>query len=190
MIEFEKLKMSKTPKEETPTTQLKKSDKNSTTEDMDANAAFLETLQQAMKLLQRSDEREKPLRDFHEATEASSDSDIRIYWDVRVVQGKNTPFTHTQGSTSLPGILSDKLRPHALAQVQHEINDKITGPTCAAFMEEIEHRNLSNLKRIANRPLVESEHDIPTELIDGSSKLLSMARQQDNMTDEYEDDDE
>jgi hypothetical protein len=55
----------------------------------------------------------------------------------------------------MPGMLSGKLRPHASAQIQQEVSDKITGPLVAAFMEQAEKCNEGSLKRIASMRLVE-----------------------------------
>ena len=143
-------------------------------------------IQDASELNDRMLEREKPLIDFHEAIEGTTENDMRIWWDVRVIRGRNTPFTQSTGTSYLPGLLSDKLRQHAIATIQQEINDKIAAPIGSAFMEETERVTIANTSRIANRPLVDHEDGaslLPAPDADGgSSKLLSMAREHEEET--------
>ena len=137
-------------------------------------------IKDARELNDRMLEREKPLIDFHEAVEGTTENDMRIWWDVRVIRGRNTPFTQSTGTSYLPGLLSDKLKQHAIANIQQEINDKIAAPIGSAFMEETERVTIANTSRIANRPLV--DHDDGSGLLPapdadgGSDRLLSMAR--------------
>lgn len=152
------------------------SDKNSTSE----SAQFLATLKQAVAAIETAQEinarmleRERPIADFHAAVENVSDNDIRIYWDIRIVRGSSTPFTHSTGVTSMPGILSDKLRIHAVSMIEREIGEKVGAPIGAAFMEEAERQALQNTSRIANLPLVSDGYDDPAPKQSGG--LLSVA---------------
>lgn len=137
----------------------KKSGRNSTPDAPSVDV--LAALQSAVKAIQEANElnarlldRERPLIDFHSGVVGVNDSDIRIYWDIRIVRGTDQPFTQVTGTSSMPGMLSDKMRPHAQAQIQQEVADKMAGPLIAAFMEEAEHQNVGSLKRIANRRLI------------------------------------
>lgn len=207
MINYAKFKMSnpnQTPSQTSETTPPppKRSARNSTPDPApDPALMAMAALQQAMEVLQDSRktiqeanelnarmlEREKPLLDFHEAIEGTTDNDMRIWWDVRIIRGRNTPFTQSTGTSYLPGLLSDKLRQHALATIQQEINDKIGAPIGSAFMEESERVTIANTSRIANRPLVDHGLDGPEllpapEADGGSSQLLTVARQHEEET--------
>lgn len=102
----------------------------------------------AMELLRRTsvllDEREKELQtltDFHRALEGSKNDDLRICWDVRIVRGADTPFHSVSGVSSLPGILSAKMKSLAPHLIEQEVHDKIAQPLTAVFMTEAETQN-------------------------------------------------
>lgn len=85
-----------------------------------------------------------PLIEFHKETEDASDGDLRIFWDVRLVRGKNTPYMSTSGSSSLPGILSTAAaRNKAPLVIHQEIDDKIAGPLHNKMQQELSDKNLT-----------------------------------------------
>lgn len=83
----------------------------------------------------------KSLQDFTKSLEGAKQDDLRIYWDVRVIRGADTPFCSLQGSSSLPGALSSKMKAHAPSMAQQEVMDKIAQPLTAVLMEESEVQN-------------------------------------------------
>ena len=87
-------------------------------------------LQQALNLL-------KPLTDFHGAVEDAGQYDCRLYWDVRLVNGKDTPLRHVHGTSSLPALLAPKMISRATSTIEHEITEKIIAPLIEFFMTEI-----------------------------------------------------
>jgi hypothetical protein len=90
----------------------------------------------------------KPLTDFHKAVDDATDDDFRIYWDVRLVRGKDTPYVHVRGSSTLSSMFAPKLRPHAVGVIQSEVRDKISAPLVAAFMTELEKETFEALARL------------------------------------------
>jgi hypothetical protein len=83
----------------------------------------------------------KSLQDFSVALAGAKQDDLRIYWDVRVVRGEDTPYHHVQGTSTLPGMLSAKMKAHAPSMLQQEVMDKIAQPLTAVFMQEGELQN-------------------------------------------------
>lgn len=76
----------------------------------------------------------KPLTDFHQAVEDACQDDLRLMWDVRLVRGKDTPFCHVHGTTSLPAMLAYNMLGEAPSIIHEEIRDKIAKPL-VAFMQ-------------------------------------------------------
>lgn len=91
------------------------------------------------------------LRDFHQSLEDARGDDLRIYWDVRIVRGKDTPFHSVKGISTMPNVLSSKMLAHAPSMIQQEVMDKIAQPLTAVFMREGEIRVFESL------PLLESK---------------------------------
>lgn len=86
-----------------------------------------------------------PLIDFHKTAEESADSDLRIFWDVRIVRGKDTHFMHTTGSTTLPGILANGLSVNTAPIVVHqEIEDKVAKPIHLKLQQMLSDNNLGD----------------------------------------------
>jgi hypothetical protein len=79
--------------------------------------------------------------DFHKALEGAKQDDLRMYWDVRIVRGEDTPFASVHGVSTLPGLLSGKMKGHAPSMIQQEVADKIAQPLTAVFMTEGETQN-------------------------------------------------
>lgn len=79
-----------------------------------------------------------PVVDFHKAVEEANDNDLRIFWDVRVIRGASELFVNSSGSSSMPGILSPKLRPTAAALIQQEVAEKIAAPLVGHMQTVIE----------------------------------------------------
>ena len=101
----------------------------------------------------------KPLTEFHRAVEDAQQHDMRIIWDVRVVQGKDKPFRHLHGSSSLPGMLAPKMRPNAPCVIEGELMEKIVKPMIAALMDEVERLTFEGLekRRQASAPITGEE---------------------------------
>lgn len=94
----------------------------------------METLQRAMDLLTRKDAALAPVEEFHKAVEDANQNDVRIFWDVHIVRGSNTPLKRVRGSSSLPDLLSKKMVANAPSIIQQEIVEKIAMPLTGAFM--------------------------------------------------------
>lgn len=105
----------------------------------------------------------KPLIDFHKGVEDAADHDFRIYWDVRLVRGKDTPFAHVHGSSTLPALLAPKLQPYAPGVIESEIKDKICAPLMAAVMTEVEKGNSEALAKLRKAHASAAGEESPTE---------------------------
>lgn len=86
----------------------------------------------------------QPLTDFHQAVEDASRNDVRIYWDVRLVRGEDTPFSHVHGTSSLPAMLAPNMRPNAPSKIQEEATEKILIPLVSAMQAEVQRTALEN----------------------------------------------
>ena len=73
-------------------------------------------LETTMNAVQEVMQRLQPLTDFHQAMEFSTDDDLRMFWDVKIVQGKDTLFASVQGSSSMPKALARKMMPRTPGQ--------------------------------------------------------------------------
>lgn len=89
----------------------------------------IETLNQALAVLM-------PLIEFHKAADELTMDDVRIYWDVRAIRGKDTAFAHLKGSSTLHNILAPNMLMNATERIQGEITDKIVMPMVAIFQRE------------------------------------------------------
>jgi hypothetical protein len=69
----------------------------------------------------------KPLTDFHSETDGSSE-DLKMYWDVRLVQGNGEVVAALNGTTSMTGVLSDSMIGSASSMIYREISEKISAP--------------------------------------------------------------
>jgi len=88
-------------------------------------------LSKLMKLL-------KPSLDFHEPVDGATTDDLRLFWDVRLVRGEDTPFKHLQGSSTLTGMLGEKMVANASSTIQREIHNKILEPLVMAMQSAAE----------------------------------------------------
>ena len=134
------------PQETTPTDS--QSPTPSTNED------FLKSLMAAMA----------PVVDFHKTVENASDDDLRVFWDVRLVQGKDTPFTTMSGHSSFPGILSGSSLGQLPAAMSREIVEKIAVPLAARLQDMTNARALGavmkNVKTTDKPPKVLKQAEV------------------------------
>jgi len=96
--------------------------------------------------------------------------DIRVFWDVRIVRGRDEHFAATTGSSSLPGALSSKLKANAPAMIQQEIVDKVAAPLVAAMQNEAERQNKERMLL-----LEQSEDKTPTAGASGGTDAMDIA---------------
>ena len=93
-----------------------------------------------------------PLVQFHQKVGSAGKDDLRIYWDVRVVRGEDTPFMSTSGSSTLPGCLAEKQQANASAVIQQEVVDKIAVPLVGRIQSFVEDESSLALEVRANSP--------------------------------------
>ena len=109
----------------------RKDSQNEASPEMDLIQSMLKAFEECNKELQ-------PLFDFHRAIESAKDDDLRMFWDVRIVQGKNTPFASIQGSSSMPKALGQKMAPSAPSNIENEVIQKIIEPLVSIVMIKVE----------------------------------------------------
>ena len=63
---------------------------------------------------------------------------MRLFWDVRMVRGRDIPFCHVHGSSSLPAMLAYNMRSMAPSVIQDEVNEKILKPLVSNMQRELE----------------------------------------------------
>jgi hypothetical protein len=111
-----------------------------------------------------------PLLEFHKEVTDSDDGDLRLFWDVRLVRGKNTPYMSTSGSSSLPGILSS---PTALARapitISQEIDEKIAMPLNNKMQQMISEKNIA---KVINRPNLTLENNLESDDLAAETAML------------------
>jgi hypothetical protein len=90
----------------------------------------------------------QPLLEFHRTREEATQEDLRLYWDVRIIKGSDQAFGSVAGSSTLSGILSDKMRHRAPGLLQVEINEKIAAPLSGVLEKEIERELLDRVKAL------------------------------------------
>jgi hypothetical protein len=91
-----------------------------------------------------------PMVEFHKRVENAKDEDIRLFWDVRVVRGADTPLFEFTGSSSMTGALSPKQLPLLTAAIQQEVNDKISVPLVGKTQQMVDDLNTEQLRRSAD----------------------------------------
>jgi hypothetical protein len=89
-----------------------------------------DTLQEISDMLQ-------PLIDFQDSSVSSRENDLTLYWDIKVVQGKDTLFASTKGSSAMPLALAPKMVMLVPSNIQSEISQKITTPLMVTLLEKL-----------------------------------------------------
>jgi len=110
----------------------------SKTEDSENEApSEMDQLRSVLKAIEERSEQLQPLIAFHKAIESSKKDDIRMFWDVKIVQGEDTPFASVQGSSSMPHALARKMVPRAPGNIQNEVDQKIITPLINAVLDKL-----------------------------------------------------
>jgi hypothetical protein len=130
-------------------TETSPSKKNSTPDDTAAfdPALAMQVLLKTAEELEERREEMKSLTDFTAALKTAKEDDLRLYWDVRLIKGESTPYSSVQGSSSIPGALTDKMLAHAPVMIQQEVMDKIAQPLTSVFMRAGEVANFIDTQR-------------------------------------------
>lgn len=92
-----------------------------------------------------------PVVEFHKSVEGAKDTDLRLFWDVRVIKGADTPMYEFNGSSSLTGALSPRQLPLLTDAVQREVSDKIATPLVSRMQQLIDELNSEFLRINANK---------------------------------------
>jgi len=109
----------------------------------------------------------EPVMKFHAAVEEARESDVRIFWDVRVIKGKDELIVNNVGSASIPRGLSGSRRAKMPFVVHQEIVEKIANPLLAELQDMTATEVLDNLAKLENKaPVVaiEDEEDPDADL--------------------------
>lgn len=85
------------------------------------------------------------LIEFHKVDEGMTMDDVKIFWDVRAIRGKDTAFAHNKGTSTLNMILAPSMMIEAMPKVEQEIREKIIRPMVGAFQAEVNRVALEEL---------------------------------------------
>ncbi|MEX2580598.1 MAG: hypothetical protein WD342_16190 [Verrucomicrobiales bacterium] len=105
----------------------------------------IDQLRSLLKALEEQNEQIQPLIDFHKAMESAKEDDIRMFWDVKIVRGEDTPFASVQGSSSMPDALARKMAPLTPGNIQKEVSQKIVEPLISAVLDKLVKPEVENL---------------------------------------------
>lgn len=133
--------------------------------------AAMECVRQSQQQLEKSDKLHEQLKTFHESLEEAGEDDLRMYWDVRLVKGKSTPYDSAKGSTSFPAALAAKMRTRSIETIQNEIIQKIALPITAKLIEDDKPTERHLL--LSNTPVDDLEAAASKS---GGDALLGLAR--------------
>ena len=113
-----------------------------------------------------------PVVEFHKTVDNASDNDLRMYWDVRLVQGKDIPFTSISGHSSFPGILVGSALGRMPEALSREIVEKIAVPLAARLQDMSTGGALKDLPKLTNgsedqqkpaKPAIPAGYDTETD---------------------------
>lgn len=138
-------------------------------------AIAMDILSRMSEELAERREEMKSILDFHQSLKGAKNDDLRMYWDVRIVRGEDTPFHSVQGVSSLPGILSRKMLAHAPSMIQQEVSDNIGQPLTAVFMEESETQNYITTQ------ITEISEESSVEVLSGGDAVERIANKMENI---------
>lgn len=93
-----------------------------------------------------------PVVDFHKTVDSASDNDLRMYWEVRLVKGKDTPFTSISGHSSFPGILVGSALGRMPEALSREVVEKIAVPLAARLQDMSTKDAMRDLPQLTNSP--------------------------------------
>jgi len=79
----------------------------------------------------------QPVIDFNRAMESSRQDNLQMIWDIRIVQGEDTPFASTKGSSSMPCALVSNMVANTPGLIHREIFEKILIPLVCAVRDKI-----------------------------------------------------
>lgn len=114
-----------------------------------------------------------PVVDFHKTVDNASENDLRMYWDVRLVQGKDIPFTSISGHSSFPGILVGSALGRMPDALSREIVEKIAVPLAARLQDMSNESAMQDLPQPANGSVVTRKPSKPTAPTDPDVEVTS-----------------
>lgn len=103
-----------------------------------------------------------PTLEFHKAVEEASENDLRLFWDIRLVQGKDTPFTALSGSSTFPGVLVGTALAALPNMIYREIVEKVAMPLNARIHDMTSANALAAVAR--NVPVHNPPASMPRRL--------------------------
>lgn len=80
--------------------------------------------------------------EFKRVVEEANEDDIRFRWSVEIIKGKDTPFGHVTGTSTLPGLMSDGQIHMVTEKVSAEMISKIAEPVTNKFQHMMNLRAL------------------------------------------------
>lgn len=91
----------------------------------------------AVKAAIESMEEFQPIIEFRRAMKPLQDNDLRIEWKIAIIQGEDSPFVSTQGTSSMPNALHEKMLPLLAGSIHDEVSQKIVNPLECMLQEKL-----------------------------------------------------
>lgn len=91
----------------------------------------------AVKAAIESMEEFQPIIEFRRAMKPLQDNDLRIEWKIAIIQGEDSPFVSTQGTSSMPNALHEKMLPLLAGNIHDELSQKIVNPLEGRLLDKL-----------------------------------------------------
>lgn len=98
-----------------------------------ANDVVMDAYKELEELFRKLD----PWVKFNENLVEAEPDDGVLYWDAKLLRGKDTIFAYSTGSSTLPGIFAQHGLAKAPRQIEQEILDKIILPLAGKMQFEV-----------------------------------------------------
>jgi len=97
--------------------------------------------------LQRAIDMFRPLAAFHQGIDDADDGDVRLFWDVTVIRGKDTTIAHLTGSSTFHRMFAYNMSALAPGRLQEELHSKLVMPLTSAVQELVEKQTFEAIAR-------------------------------------------
>lgn len=112
-----------------------------------------------------------PIVEFHKTVDSASDNDLRMFWEVRLVQGKDTPFTSISGHSSFPGILVGSALGRMPEALSREVVEKIAVPLAARLQDMSNDSAMKAVLQSTQGEVVTQKPVKPTTHVDSNVEM-------------------
>ncbi len=99
------------------------------------------------------------MAEFHEGVKSTHVEDVRMYWDVRLVQGDGSPLMQISGISTLSGLLHGNAITDAAGKVYQEVEEKVAKPLSQRIQQRVASGMNEALSQIAMKGLPDAPDD-------------------------------